>query len=661
MRSGLTIALYVLLIVLSACGEPGQGARSNRFLLNYSSPADGATNVRLDEQIVIGFNQAIDENTVNKNSFRVQDSKAKKDIAGVFTYLSENSKILFTSAAGYLPNTLYTVTVDHTVTNEKGVHLKDVVKISFTTGESDKTRQYFPDVNDIEIGLNAKIKVNFERAVLQSTLTSQSFYLEKLPEKTIVATGIEYNNTEQVATLVPSSPLIANTTYAYVISNTVTDIAGTPFSQTPISIPFKTRAASTITTLIGTSEEEALFGTALFNDVLFAVGYTEGILSNSPSGSGDAYIVAVNANTGEILARHQFGTALHDMATDIVIGGSGEIYVLGESEGSVQTGAETVNTIFLAQYTFINNTFAQSWMTELSANIIGSQALAIDVSGNVYIAGYSDASFGLSTIYGNADVLVWKYNKTGALLWDYNVGSFHDDEVEDIAVSNNYVYVSGRTYGVLGSSEETLDPIDISFISQFTKQGVLVKNYTIDELTSGFKYIVKGITNIGDDLYFTGNVVQQVDPNVTPGTQPSINDIKSNMFIARIDALTSTVVLLKTEDSYSSLGHLYGKVIRPAADKSALFVGSEWVLDQATDDVNMKSVVGKYSLSGETLWNPGNGEISASDHAEVYDVTVSPSNEVFVSGLIHGDMDGLISNGMGDGFVVKFDSQGVKQ
>jgi hypothetical protein len=125
---------------------------------------------------------------------------------------------------------------------------------------------------------------------------------------------------------------------------------------------------------------------------------------------------------------------LEDMAIDIAADSSGNVYVAGMSNTSYGT-----YDITLIKY---NSAGVQQWVKSydsgLNRNDI-AKAIAIDASGNIYIAGESNL------VTGSTDCRLLKYNSTGTLQWAVNyratgnTGSHCFNDVVTDSAGNAYV------------------------------------------------------------------------------------------------------------------------------------------------------------------------------------------------------------------------------
>ncbi len=148
----------------------------------------------------------------------------------------------------------------------------------------------------------------------------------------------------------------------------------------------------------------------------------------------------IYAQTGiqeEWVARYD-GSNTSDVAKAITIDNAGNIYVTGWSSSS-----ETHTDYGTIKYNSMGDEQWVSIYNGTESNLDEAQALTIDDSGNVYVTGWSQASY-------YADYATVKYNSEGVQQWvtRYNGPGNSADWAVDIDMDNSgNVYVTGWSFG----------------------------------------------------------------------------------------------------------------------------------------------------------------------------------------------------------------------
>ena len=224
----------------------------------------------------------------------------------------------------------------------------------------------------------------------------------------------------------------------------------------------------------GSSESDQAKAITIDNNNIYVTGYTYGSLSNNGNlGNEDAFIAKYNVN-GTQLWTKQFGTSSTDFAGKINIDYSGNIYVMGTTEGSLP-GISNLGQAdaFIAKYD-ANGT--QTWIKQFGSSA-GELVAGIitDSSGNVYVSGTTEGSLYNNSNLGITDGFLAKYNASGTQLWVKQFGSSSIDGVSGISLdSSNNIYITGLTTGSLTGNTNSGD-FD-SFIVGFDANGNLLKS-----------------------------------------------------------------------------------------------------------------------------------------------------------------------------------------
>jgi hypothetical protein len=134
----------------------------------------------------------------------------------------------------------------------------------------------------------------------------------------------------------------------------------------------------------------------------------------------------------------------------LAVDGSGNVYVAGTWYNAL---ANSSNDVFAAK---LDSTGHLIWNTFLGGSGADEgRALAVDGSGNVYVAGRSTATWGSPVRAfggGNYDAFAAKLDSTGHLIWNTFLGSSGDDFGYGLAVDGSgNVYVAGSSTATWGS------------------------------------------------------------------------------------------------------------------------------------------------------------------------------------------------------------------
>jgi hypothetical protein len=147
------------------------------------------------------------------------------------------------------------------------------------------------------------------------------------------------------------------------------------------------------------------------------------------------------------------GSSSDDAGNALAVDGSGNAYVAGKSDASWGTPANAHAggwDVFAAK---LNGSGVLQWHTFMgSSSIDYGHALAVG-AGNVYVGGRSDAAWGtpVNAHAGGWDAFAAKLNGSGVLQWNTFMGSSSSDYGFALAVGGSNVYVSGFSEAAWGS------------------------------------------------------------------------------------------------------------------------------------------------------------------------------------------------------------------
>ncbi len=251
---------------------------------------------------------------------------------------------------------------------------------------------------------------------------------------------------------------------------------------------------------------------------VYVTGYSDtawGTPKRIYSGGKDAFVTKLDSSGGLVWSTFLGGPG-EDVGYGIAVDASGgTLYVTGESTGF--WGTTPVHTYTLGIDTFAAKLLASSggivWNTFLGGSGDDEgRGIAVDGSGNVYVAGDSTASWGSSPLRAHAgqiDAYIAKLNSSGALTWNTFLGGSRVDYGRGIAVdvSGNSVYVTGSSYASWSCSpnlctQRAYTPGWDAFAAKLDSSGALLWNSFLggSSTDNGNSIAVDGSGNV----YVTG-------------------------------------------------------------------------------------------------------------------------------------------------------------
>jgi hypothetical protein len=188
-----------------------------------TDPSNGAVGVALNKIIKATFSETMDPATINNTSFTLKEGV--NSISGLVSYSRKTAA--FAPTVALLPGTLYTATINTSVSDMAGNFIASTYTWSFTTGAlADVVAPLVistdPNNSDIDVPLNQIIKATFSEGMNPLSITSSSFYLKN--GSTLISGVVGYSGSTAVFT--PLSNLSSGTTYIATITTAAEDLAG---------------------------------------------------------------------------------------------------------------------------------------------------------------------------------------------------------------------------------------------------------------------------------------------------------------------------------------------------------------------------------------------------------------------------------------------------
>jgi hypothetical protein len=238
-------------------------------------------------------------------------------------------------------------------------------------------------------------------------------------------------------------------------------------------------------TFVGSTEQDEAFGVAV--DVIgnvYVAGYstaTWGSPVSAHHGSFDAFLTKLDSN-GNPIWNTFIGGSADEIATALSIDAAGNAYVTGYCSGTFGSPVSAYSGgIYDAFVAKLDSNGAPVWNTFVGGGPDDrGNALAVDAIGNVYLAGFSRASWGTpvrAASGGPYDAFAAKLDRSGALIWNTFLGSDGTDHAYAVAVdASASVYVVGFSNATWGSPLRVFSGGDAAFAAKLDSGGTLIWN-----------------------------------------------------------------------------------------------------------------------------------------------------------------------------------------
>jgi hypothetical protein len=230
-------------------------------------------------------------------------------------------------------------------------------------------------------------------------------------------------------------------------------------------------------TFLGGSEEDYGYGIAVDTSGNVYVVGTSQTTWGSPirpfTGPNDAFVAKLNGSG--ILQWNTFlGSSSNDEGRTIAVDATGNVYVAGSSTSTWGTPVRSFTGLWDAFAAKLNGNGVLQWHTFLGSP--GSDlgfGIGVDTSGSVYVAGYSDATWGLpiSPIHMGTDAFVAKLSGSGALQWNTFLG-FDNASIDGESGRAIAVDESGNVFVAVSGWDNTYMPAN-SFVARLNGSGVV--------------------------------------------------------------------------------------------------------------------------------------------------------------------------------------------
>jgi hypothetical protein len=268
--------------------------------------------VPLNQIVSATFSEPMDPGTIIGANFTL--TWPSGTVTGVVSYAPSTNALVFTPSANLLPTTTYTATISTGVQNVALQPMASSYTWIFETGTTTNTTSpelvsTVPASAATNVPLNQAVSATFTEAMNPLTLTAATFLLYEgtSASGTPIPATITYDPVNFIATLTPTSPLIASTHYTAIVTTGATDLAGNPLGNTgppPNPWTFETGTAAFVPPVV--------------------LGPTISLFGGFAGGAGmtnTGNLTVINGDSGTTATAYSSYTGFHDDSVPLLVGG----------------------------------------------------------------------------------------------------------------------------------------------------------------------------------------------------------------------------------------------------------------------------------------------------------------------------------------------------
>ena len=375
----------------------------------------------------------------------------------------------------------------------------------------------------------------------------------------------------------------------------------------------------------------------------YVVGWTFGTLPGQASaGTVDALVRKVDPEGNELWTR-QFGSWDSDFARSVAIGLSGDVYVVGETDGTLPgQHSSGGRDAFIRRY---DPGGTERWTRQFGGpGGDGADGVAVDSEGDAYVVGTTAAALPGQTWSGDYDAFIRKYDGAGHELWTRQFGTAAGDGARGIALDP-----AGRPI-VVGSTEGSLP-------GQHSAGGfdAFVRQYD----AAGNELWTRQFGSPADDYAVAVAIDPAGNPAVAGSTDGALPGESSaggtEAFLRRFDPAGTP--LWTQQFGTGSADEGWGVAVDGVGNTYVVGTTEPRSLTQTTP-AKTHCFARKYGAAGEELWVKPFG---TDDTDLAFSVAVDQNERPYVAGSTKGTLPGQTSHGERDAYLLRFDSTNQAQ
>jgi len=339
-----------------------------------------------------------------------------------------------------------------------------------------------------------------------------------------------------------------------------------------------------------------------------------------------------------------WGTAAFEGAAGVAVDFQGNVYVAGSTRGALDGQLLAGGSdAFLSKF---NRYGVRQWTRQWgSTGEETAYGVAVDSSGNIYVAGATNLTFDGQTSAGDVDAFLTKWSENGQKAWTRLFGTTGADEARAVTTDTlGNIYVTGETGGALPG--QTWAGGQDLFLVRFDALGnrALTRQWGSSQRDEGRAIFHDGAGNV----YVAGTAGGAFGGALSIGLQDAV--------LLKLSASTGDPAWVR----------FWGTTADDLAHGVAVGAGGEVFVcgeTHAAMDGNVSVGGGdiflsRFSAAGDRAWTRQHG---SSSYDQAFGVVAAPAGFVTVVAIISASMDGQPYAGGSDIAALRFDAAGAHQ
>ena len=333
-----------------------------------------------------------------------------------------------------------------------------------------------------------------------------------------------------------------------------------------------------------------------------------------------------------------YGAEKNDSGNAVKIDSSGNIYLTGYTEGSLEGNANKGGyDVFLMK---LDKDGEILWVKQIGnegADV--GMGIVFDETENIYISGYIDGSYDDPPSIGTPDAFLAKFSQDGTPLWLKKWGSENYDAGVIASFHNGYIYVPGFTNGDI-SGTGFLGGIYDAFLTKLDTDGNIV--WTKQLGTGGMESVYSLEFDSNSNMFLCGSASGEME-------NPDLND--SGVSLTKLDS-DGNFEWTNIWNSDKWEGSNY--IISDSSDHFYLSGFSLGNLDGYKNAGEMDVVLMKTDSFGNKLWT----KLIGGENIEIsYGSIMDMYGNIYITGTTMSDLGGNKNAGETDIFLVKINAE----